>query len=452
MSVRHPSLVRDLLLRLMMPLLLIVAGTGALGAWWAQRLADQTFDRWLLDSARSLAQQVRFAGNKARLELGGDAESILAFDTLDRTYYSVRQGEHLVAGHAAVPLSVLPGDLLYFDAHVQAQPVRVVRLVVRQDTHEAEVYIAETKLKRAEVRADIQLMLIPTGLLVLVTAGAISAAVRGTVRPVRSIADRWLEQSHRALEEVDARQVPRELQPLASALNQLFARLREVLARERRFTANAAHQIRTPLTGLQLGLSRAAQAPDLESARTVIRELQDTTQRTSRLVQQLLAISRLDPEAVAHLTRREIDLRDLAHDVGQTCLQVALDRRLAFDLMLPDAPVPARVEPDLLSEALGNLIDNALRYGHTGGAVRIRVESDPPALVVEDAGPGIPAADRAAMLERFTRGQDVRSAGSGLGLAIAQEIAQLHGSSLELGDSSLGGLSVRLPLVVADKR
>ena len=445
-----PSLVGNLLLRLTIPLLVIVAATAALGGWWASRMDEQTFDRWLLDSARSLAQQVRFEGTRARLNLGGEAESILAFDALDRTYYSVRQGGRLLAGHSDLPTSNLEGDTLFFNAQMQAQPVRVVRLTVPNFTssegESAQVYIAETRLKREEVRRDIQLMLIPSGLLLLVTAAAIIAAVRGTLAPVEALANRWLAQSHEALDEVDLKRVPRELQPLATALNRLFARLREVLARERRFTANAAHQIRTPLAGLQLGLARAAQAQDLGTAQATIQELQTTTQRTARLVQQLLALSRLEPEATARMAWRTVDLCDVARDVGQAYLQTALDRRVQFDLILPSSPALIRAEPDLLSECLGNLVDNALRYASQGGALRIEVtvSATETVIQVDDAGPGIEAHQRAAMLERFARGNSAQQDGTGLGLAIAQEIAQLHGSTLDLDHSELGGLSVRL--------
>ena len=447
---KGPSLLGALLIRLMLPLLLIVSATGALGAWWAQRLTEQTFDRWLLDSARALSQQVRFEGAVAQLDLGGQAESILSFDAQDRTYYSVRQGARLVAGHSELPPHDGPDNPLYFNAHLQSQPVRIVRLAVRDGARQAEVYIAETLVKRTEVRHDIQLMLAPAAALLLVTAGAIVAAVRFTLQPVRTLADRWLAQSHRSLEPVDTGGVPRELQPLANALNRLFQRLREVLARERRYSANAAHQIRTPLAGLQLGLARAAQAPDLETARDVIEELQQTTQRTSRLAQQLLALSRLDPEAVAHLNWQPVDLGRLAHDVGRAYLQAALDRRLQFDLHTPEQAVWVSAEPDLLSEALGNLIDNALRHGDSGGLVRIHVRpgdgTQEPSITVEDAGPGIPVEQRQTMLERFARGQNHRTSGSGLGLAIAQEIAELHGHPLQLADAPGCGLAVTIRL------
>ena len=174
-------------------------------------------------------------------------------------------------------------------------------------------------------------------------------------------------------------------------------------------------------------------------------------------MQQLLALSRLEPEATARLAWRTVDLRDVVRDVGQAYVQTALDGRVQFDLLLPATAIPIRAEPDLLSECLGNLVDNALRYASHGGVLRLEVGSSPqqPWVQVDDAGPGIEAHLRTAMLERFARGGSGGSAGSsapdgsGLGLSIAEDIAHLHGSALELGRSDLGGLRVRLSFAAA---
>lgn len=452
------SLVRELQLRLLLPLLAIVAVTAALGAWWAQRLVEQTLDRWLLDSARALAQHVHFRDGIARLDLGGDAEAILSFDVVDRTYYSVRQGGRLVAGHPAVPSDGHAQEVRHFDAQIGGEAVRVAQLTLADSGAQppAVVSVAETRRKRDAVVRDIQPLLIPTGVLLLLAATAIGGVVRSTLRPVQALADQWLDQSQHGLDAVDARTVPRELHPLASALNQLIERLREVLARERRFTANAAHQIRTPLAGLQLGLNRASQAPDLDSTRAVIAELQTSTQRTARLVQQLLALTRLEPEAVAQLEWRTVDLAALARTVGESFVPRALAAKVNFELIDSEGPVWARVQPELLSEALSNLIDNALRYGCSGTAhpatVRIRVSRASPQWVVEDAGEGIAPDRRAGLRERFARGPNPQVDGSGLGLSIADDILTLHGGHLSLHNSALGGLAVHCALPEAAAR
>ena len=448
MSGPTPALWRDLLRRLLMPLLLIVAATGALGVYTAQTLTDRTFDRWLIDAARSLGHQVHFVNGQARVDLGGDAEAILAYDVVDSTYFSVRQNQHHIAGHHHVPSSgqrtASYNDGKVFDASFAGHPVRVAEITVGSGQDQAQVLVAETLFKRRSVRADLQLMLLPLGGLLLAAAVAIVLALRWTLRPLELIAARWNERSHHSLQAIDMQGVPRELIPFASALNDLLMRIHQLLLRERRFAANAAHQIRTPLAGLQLGLSRAAAAPDLASARGVIAEMQQSTQRAARLLQQLLALGRLDPETAFDLELTPVDLVALAHDVGALYLDTALARQIDLELVAPETPVIASVQAELLSEALGNLVDNALRYCPPGSRVEISVQADPPALLVADSGPGLPADEREAVLERFARGRDAPGDGSGLGLAIVREIAELHGARLQLEDCALGGLAVRL--------
>ena len=445
-----PALLRDLLLRLLLPMLLIVAATGALGLYAAQTLTDRTFDRWLIDAARSLAHQVQFVEGQARVALDSDAEAILAYDVVDNTYFSVRQDQHHVAGHRDIPswgrevMRYDDGEV--FNAAFLGRPVRVAQVRVGSGAASAQVLVAETLFKRRGVRTDLQLMLLPLAGLLLVAAAAIVLALRWTLRPLELVAARWNERSHRSLQPIALRGVPRELLPFANALNDLLSRIHALLLRERHFAANAAHQIRTPLAGLQLGLSRAAEAPDLASARQVIAELQHSTRRTARLLQQLLALGRLDPETANDFSHTPVDLVVLAHDVGTLYLDTALARQIALELVVPETPVWAVAQGELIGEALSNLVDNAVRYCPPGSRVEISVSADPPTLVVADSGPGLAADEREAVLERFVRGRSAAGDGSGLGLAIVREIADLHGAELRLQDSALGGLAVQLRL------
>lgn len=447
---QQPTLLSDLLLRLTVPLLAIVAATGTLGVVSAQRLTERTFDGWLIDSARALSRQVRVVEGQARVTLGGDAEAILVYDAVDRTYFEVRQGERHVMGQAGLPLDGADqarlADGRIYSAAFGGQAVRVAQVTVLDTDPPVQVLVAETMLKRVEVREDLMLQWLPLGALMLAAAAAIVLASRWTLQPLQAIADRWRAQSTVSLQPIRQDDVPRELVPFASTLNEVLARIHAMLERERRFAANAAHQIRTPLAGLQLGLERAAEAPDLDSARRVIAEMRDTTRRTSRLLQQLMALGRLDPEYAHDLARQTVDLRWLAEAVGEACLDEAMARGVSLELAEAERPLLVAVQADLISEALGNLVDNALRYTPRGGTVQIGFEDRPPTLVVEDSGPGIPPALRGTLTERFVRGPGAASTteGSGLGLAIAREIAELHGAELALDDSPLGGLSVRL--------
>ncbi len=448
---RAPALWLDLLIRLLLPLLLIVAATGALGVLTAQTLIERNFDRWLIDAARSLAAQVRVVDGSASLDLGGDAQAILAYDVIDRIYFNVRQEEQHVAGNPGIPTTgqniARFADGQVYDAQFAGQRVRVANVPAGPATARTRVLVAETLNKRRGVQAELQLMLMPLAGLLLAAAGAIVLALRWTIRPLELIAARWNERSQQSLQPMPLRGVPRELLPFATALNDLLGRIHAVLRRERSFAANAAHQIRTPLAGLQLGLSRAATATDLASTRAVIAEMQRDAQRTARLLQQLLALGRLDPEAAFDRQPPAVDLAALAHDVGALYLDAALARRIDLELLTPGRPVRAAVHAELVSEALGNLVDNALRHAPDGGRVEISVSDDPPTLAVADSGAGLPEEEHAAVLERFVRGRNAVGDGSGLGLAIVHEIAELHRAKLQLERSVLGGLSVRLRFV-----
>jgi len=281
-------------------------------------------------------------------------------------------------------------------------------------------------------------------LLLVGAALAIDYSVRRTLRPLNLIAQRWNERRSASLDPIGIDDVPRELRPFATALNDLLRRIRATLERERQFVSTVAHQIRTPLAGIRLGLARAADAPDLASCREVLADVDLSTRRTARVLQQLLSVGRLDPEALGDLQFVSTDLAALAHDVGAAYMEFALDKHIDLALRAPDRPVLAAVQPDLISEALGNLLDNALRYTPPGGQVMIDFELDGPAIRISDSGPGIPADEREAVFQRMVRGRLAQGEGHGLGLTIVRDIAALHGAAVTIGESAGGGTTVTL--------
>ncbi len=191
-------------------------------------------------------------------------------------------------------------------------------------------------------------------------------------------------------------------------------------------------------------MARAAQAPDVAGMRSVLNELDDTIQRTARLVQQLLLLSRLDPEVKAGLHMVPIDLAELAEEVGETYLEAALHK--GVDVELDTAFTVAKVQgvPELLGEALGNLIDNAIRYTPAGGRILISLASSPTRISVSDSGPGIPKDERESVVKRFVRGSTSFGEGTGLGFAIVKEIVMLHQATLSITTGDLGGACVTI--------
>ncbi|MGN6527266.1 MAG: sensor histidine kinase [Burkholderiaceae bacterium] len=443
----RPPLYRQLALRLMIPLMLIVAAVGAMGVWGAEAETAAVFDRWLLDAAVSLANQVRpVRGDGPHgVDLPEAARTMLAFDEVDRTWFAVEDRGRLLVGSAGIPGSGAGGTAYppwgwAFDATYQGRPVRVAAVAARcEGCERVVVLVAETRIKRERARRVARWLLLPLALMLAVTCGAIFLAIRRTVQPLEGIATQWQRQSHASLRAIPADDLPRELTPFAVALNDLLARIRELLVRERTFAAAAAHQLRTPLTALRLGLARARTSPDLESTRTVIDELARITETSGRLVQQLMLLGRLDPEGRADVDRVLVDLRDIARDVCQLFAEVALEQEIDLELRAADAPVTVDVQPDLLVEALANLIDNAIKAAGPRGQVLVTVQAGPARVRVCDSGPGIRPHERRTIFERYVRGSAASWSGTGLGLAIVHDIAQLQHARVAVVDGDLRG-------------
>jgi signal transduction histidine kinase len=234
-----------------------------------------------------------------------------------------------------------------------------------------------------------------------------------------------------------------ETAPLVEALNALLQKLAQALAAQRDFLADAAHELRSPLTALKLQLQSLQRAPDGPGREQAQLALGEGIVRAQRLVEQLLALARSESVSPA-TTHQAVDLAELAREVLAALWPLAQARHQTLSL---DAPAPCVVsgERSALYALLRNLADNALRYTPEGGEVRLRVEAaaDGTAqLVVDDTGPGIPPAERERVFDRFWRRASGQADGSGLGLAIVRAVAQRHGAHLTLDQSPSGGLRV----------
>jgi two-component system sensor histidine kinase TctE len=220
---------------------------------------------------------------------------------------------------------------------------------------------------------------------------------------------------------------------LATRINDLLARLSNTMRAQKRFVADAAHQLRTPLAAIMIHTERARRAPDGSSEREALHALHRSVERAARMSQQLLALARTDPEASSAVELKPLDLVSLARRIGEESVPKALERDIDFGLIVPEGPVSVVGDERLLGELLSNLIDNALRYTNASGRVSVIVEDGIQAkLCVQDDGPGIPEEERARIFERFYRMPGSNGDGCGLGLAIVEEIARLHGSTVEV--------------------
>lgn len=237
---------------------------------------------------------------------------------------------------------------------------------------------------------------------------------------------------------------PREVQPMLSRLNQLFGLLREASAAQQRFLADAAHQLRTPLAGLQTQIELATAEGRFIGRSERLARIDEALDRIGHLVSQLLIYARAEPTACASQTFQSVALARLVEQSAS----IFIDRAIAkgIDLGFEIAPADVQGIPWMLREALGNLIDNALNYTPRGGVVTVRCKAREglACIEIEDNGPGIPASERESVFERFYRIPGSGGDGCGLGLAIVREIAELHGAGIELEEPEGGGLRVKL--------
>lgn len=294
-------------------------------------------------------------------------------------------------------------------------------------------------------------VLLPNLVLVLAAGFAVNWAVTRALKPLNELTDAVERRSPRDLSAIDPQSTPVEVQPLVAALNRLFGLVNAQAESQRRFVADAAHQLRTPLAGLQAQVEAWAQAARVsktkgdEGAITLaadkIIKLRSATRRTSQLANQLLALSRADAVSVAAQPMQRVDLKDLCESMLALHLDAATHK--GIDLGLEVEPAQALGHEWLLRELLGNLVDNAVKYTPRGGTVTIRCGALPNAphsafLEVIDDGPGIPQHERTKALERFYRVLGTQGEGNGLGLAIADEIARVHKTQLILADAHPG--------------
>jgi two-component system, OmpR family, sensor kinase len=253
------------------------------------------------------------------------------------------------------------------------------------------------------------------------------------------------KRSHRDLSPIDAKQLPPDIAPVVDALNELMVRLAGIIASQRTFIADAAHELLTPLTALRLQAQMLARAATPERRDEAMGELQGGVARTLQLARQLLTLARHDGDADADYVG-EVDLVSVVSRVMALHRPLAEDKQLHLELIAP-AHASVNGNDEALAILVSNLIENSIKYSDRGGRVRVNLGQETLWVVlrVEDSGPGIPAHERQRVFDRFYRRRDTYASGSGLGLSIAKDIAARHDACIALATSdALGGLSASL--------
>ena len=453
------SLFGEILDWMLTPLLLLWPVSLVLTWLVAQGIAGKPFDRSLEYNVGALAQLITVNKNQAQFVLPLPARELLRADDDDTVYYQVlgSQGEYL-SGEKGLPLPpeeerLPPGEVRIRDVEFRGTDLKVAYMWVKLDLAQGKpalVQVAETMDKRSLLATEIvKGVMLPQFVILPLAVLLVWLALVQATKPLNSLEERIRARSPEDLSPLDVEAVPLEVAPLVSSVNDLLMRLKDSIATQKRFLADAAHQLKTPLAGLRMQADLAqregASAEDLKHS---LRQIGRSSIRATHTVNQLLALARAESSG-AVLSHQPCDLVKLTMEVVRDCVPRAMDKHidLGYEGVEPGTDgVNLPGNPTLLKEMVRNLLDNAINYTPSSvenpGVITARVLLDPfsRALVlqVEDSGPGIPVAERELVFQPFYRALGNEADGSGLGLPIVLEIARQHNATISVEEAKAG--------------
>lgn len=435
---------------MLMPLLLIWPLSVILIQNVASSISDDPYDQHLAENAKTLARLVSAEDGRVgiRVERGTPVRSLLRRDEQDAVYFQVLGFKNeLVAGdldlHWVEPPNRIAPEKVYFrDDDMKGEAIRVAYLYLVPSPEQAPilVQVAETRNKRNALASRIlsgvtlpHFAVIPLAvLLVWIGLG------RG-IEPLNRLGRMIRRRMPTDLSPIPTAGVPEEVKPVIYAFNDMMARLEQNLQAQQRFIGDAAHQMRTPLTGLKTQTELALSETDPNLVRASLRQIAESADRAAHLINQLLVLARAESSHEKTHSIERVDLEALVRQVTLEWVPAAMEKQIDLGFEGTGWPLHISGNPLLLRELSANLIDNAVKYTPQGGRVTVRTRATEFAVLeIEDDGPGIPESESELVFERFYRVLGNEAPGSGLGLAIVREIAELHLGSVQLKPSPSG--------------
>ncbi|MDA8255952.1 MAG: sensor histidine kinase N-terminal domain-containing protein [Betaproteobacteria bacterium] len=448
-SFEYPnSLFGEILDWMLAPLLLLWPISIAATNHVASYIANQPYDQQLADKVGAIVQLMKIEGDRVTVNLPASARTLLRTDDADALFYQVvGPNTKIVQGDKEIPWPPLPakmqaGKVLFRDDRINADAVRIAYafIPVASGQSPAVVQVAETMKKREALASSIiSGVLLPQFAIIPLAVILVYMGLSRGIAPLRLLQDRIHRRRPSDLSPIPVTRVPDEVRPVVVAFNQMMRRLEENLQAQQRFIAQAAHQMRTPLTGLKTQTEIALSETDPAQMRLALQLIAESTDRASHLINQLLMLARAEASHEKLHNVVPLNLDALARSVTEDWVVRALAKRI--DLGYEDCGCQLMINgvPLLLRELLTNLLDNAIKYTPSGGHVTVRTRAERLAVIeVEDNGIGIPAEERSSVFERFYRVLGTDAEGSGLGLPIAAEIAELHQAKIDLLEGSGG--------------
>jgi two-component system sensor histidine kinase TctE len=445
-----------LLLWLIVPLVSLSVLSTVVASQIAMRVGNDLFDSFLFISADSVAARVVSDDENLKiLDAPPSTSSVLRHYGRDRFYYQiVDENGVMLSGDTHFPEAELKSQTSpnFRDASINGEQVRLCRVHAKMGGRTVWVRVAETLNTRHQMLAGIFWgILIPQ--LALVTLGCVSVwyGVTRNLRPLNVLSRVLSKRTKPDFSLIDIGPVPLELKPVTDALNQLFSAASKQMQSQRNFVANAAHQMRTPLTATKTYLEYLLKNENRPHVTETLSHLDSTVDRSVLLINRLLILARAEGEAGR--TASKANLIEAVHEAAKSLVHQSIADNIDLTFDLPDEEVLIPAEHQDLREVIINLLDNAIKYTPAGGEVTVTVTSEGSraVLTVQDNGPGIIDSEKERVFERFYRSSRNSVAGSGIGLSIVKEITLALGGTIELRDRYGGGtiVCVALPRIAS---
>jgi len=414
-------------------------------------LRRETFDRDLAETAKSLSLIFKKSSENKLHDIDEYSISLLLTEPHDKMFYSIRDDQgHLLFGNPDVayrPAEDLdptdPDDFnVYFDS-LKGESVRVVSIPIDHTINNVKkqffIQVAETRNQRQYIQQQIIFWILIPQLILLVSALVlVRFAVKKGLSPILYLNEKIIARSYKDLKPIDIKNVPLEVDRLVISLNNLMSELDSAIKSENRCVNDAAHQLRTPLAGILAQIQVAQESKDVEEIRSRLEQISQSSKRLIHIINQLLSLSKTQPEAMHTSQFTQLDLVGLVKKTMQDLFALADLKKIDLGFEGSSEATFIMGDEKKLYDLIHNLIDNAIKYTPNLGKVNISIEikNNRICLTVEDTGKGIPKEDQPNVFKRFYRGDNVTQsgddAGAGIGLAIVKEIANMHDATIEI--------------------
>ena len=414
-------------------------------------LRRETFDRDLAETAKGLGLIFKKSSEKKLHDIDEYSISLLLNEPHDKMFYSIRDDQgHFLFGNPDVIYQKAddldpadPDDFNVYFGKIKNESVRIVSIPVEHSINKVKkqffIQVAETRNQRTEIQHQIIFWIVIPQLILLISALIlVRFAVKRGLSPILYLNEKIIARSYKDLKPIDIQNVPLEVDRLVGSLNNLMGELDNAIKSENRFVNDAAHQLRTPLAGILAQIQLAQESQDVEEIKRRLEQISQSSKRLIHIINQLLSLSKTQPEAMHASQFVELDLVVLVKKTMEDLFSLADLKKI--DLGFDGSNEAAFIMGDeqKLYDLIHNLIENGIKYTPHLGKVNVSIKSkdNKICLIVEDTGKGIPKEDQPNVFKRFYRGDNVtqsgEDAGAGIGLAIAKEIASMHEATIEI--------------------